>query len=84
MSSTPPLPLVLSVGAWVYDPFVPEKTSATVGTSRSPQRMSIEIQLTVFDDEHGGVAAAKWWCGDNGVRHKHLVTAFEIVSPGQG
>ena len=42
--------------------------------------MSIEIELTVFNDEDGG---ATRWRIDNRVRGQHLITALEIIAARQ-
>ena len=43
--------------------------------------MSIEIELTVFNDEDGG---ATEWSIDYGVGGEHLVPALKIIARRQG
>ena len=52
----------------------------SVRRRRGRQCVSIEIELTVFNDEDGG---ATRWRIDNRVRGQHLITALEIIAARQ-
>jgi len=78
MSSLPRLPLVLSVGAVVVRArIIAGKNQRHRGTISGRQGVSIEIELTVFNDEDSGRPSRI----DDRIGGEHLVAALEKLLP---
>ena len=78
MSIAPPGPFVLSLSVSAVGSGKHDRHRSTI---RARKFVRVEIELTVFNDEDGGLAE---WSLDDGVGSEHLVAALEIVAARQG